>query len=69
MSPLKRYPSLTAVVGVVPNVLSRYLRDEFMPVKHHAALVEYGVPEEVLPPPGVCKRGRPNRIPVTQASV
>jgi hypothetical protein len=49
---------LASVVGVVPNVLSRYLRSEDMPAAHHAALVAYGVPPEVLPDPVQKPRGR-----------
>ena len=55
---------LASVVGVVPNVLSRYLRSEDMPAMHHAALVAYGVPPEVLPDPVQKARGRTPVSPV-----
>lgn len=55
---------LAAVVGVVPNVLSRYLRSEDMPAAHHAALVAYGVPPEVLPKPVQKPRGRTPASPI-----
>lgn len=58
---------LADVVGVVPNVLSRYLRAASMQVDHQKALVAFGVPEELLPPPEAKRPGRPPRTPRVQA--
>lgn len=54
--------TLAAVIGVVPSVMSRYLRSPDIPAQHHAALVAYGVPAEVLPEP---VRRTPGRNPIT----
>ncbi|MDR2891573.1 MAG: hypothetical protein LBV80_00580 [Deltaproteobacteria bacterium] len=56
---------LASVVGVAPNVLSRYLRSSDMPAAHHAKLVAYGVPEEILPAPVQKSLGRPPVTPIS----
>jgi hypothetical protein len=42
---------LAVAAGVSKGRLSIVLRGETMPPAIHARLVEYGVPEELLPPP------------------
>ena len=58
---------LASVIGVVPNVMSRYLRSDDMPATHHEALVAYGVPPEVLPDPVSRTPGRNPVVPLHQA--
>lgn len=59
---------LAEVAGVTPSALSRTLRRPTMPVAQHRALVEFGVPPELLPRPYDQRPGpRPHR-PVAESS-
>lgn len=43
--------NLAKVAGVTVSALSRTLRNPTMPVAQHQALVDFGVPPELLPQP------------------
>jgi lambda repressor-like predicted transcriptional regulator len=54
---------LAKVAGVSPSSLSYLLQQPTMPSARHAALVAFGVPEELLPEPLDRKSGpKPKRL-------
>lgn len=59
---------LAEVAGVTSSALSRTLRRPTMPVAQHQTLVEFGVPQELLPRPFNQKPGPRPRRPVAEPS-
>lgn len=49
--------ALAKLVGIKTAAISRNLRNDTMPVEQHKALVDYGLPAEILPDPMDQKRG------------